>query len=97
MRRELATAPAWVLSRGIEMAKTENRIPHRKLRSKTPRPSSWFMDTPCMDGWIYSTLPSAMFRVPLLVRYGAQNTAVPPTPKSFLLVHFFPSEPEKTK
>ena len=25
MRRELATAPAWVLSRGIEMAKTENR------------------------------------------------------------------------
>ena len=24
-RRELATAPAWVLSRGIEMAKTENR------------------------------------------------------------------------
>ena len=27
MRRELATAPAWVLSRGIEMAKTENRKP----------------------------------------------------------------------
>ena len=26
-RRELATAPAWVLSRGIEMAKTENRKP----------------------------------------------------------------------
>ena len=25
LRRELATAPAWVLSRGIEMAKTENR------------------------------------------------------------------------
>ena len=25
MRRELATTPAWVLSRGIEMAKTENR------------------------------------------------------------------------
>ena len=24
-RRELATTPAWVLSRGIEMAKTENR------------------------------------------------------------------------
>ena len=26
-RRELATAPAWVLSRGTEMAKTENRKP----------------------------------------------------------------------
>jgi len=26
-RREPATAPAWVLSRGIEMAKTENRKP----------------------------------------------------------------------
>ena len=26
MRRELATTPAWVLSQGIEMAKTENRI-----------------------------------------------------------------------
>ena len=29
-RRELATAPAWVLSRGIEMAKTENRKPMDK-------------------------------------------------------------------
>ena len=27
-RRELATTPAWVLSRGIEMAKTENRKRH---------------------------------------------------------------------
>ena len=27
MRRELATTPAWVLSQGIEMAKTENRKP----------------------------------------------------------------------
>ena len=27
MRRELATTPAWVLSRGIEMVKTENRKP----------------------------------------------------------------------
>ena len=31
-RRELATAPAWVLSRGIEMAKTENRKTKRSIK-----------------------------------------------------------------
>ena len=30
-RRELATTPAWVLGRGIEMAKTENRRPKLAL------------------------------------------------------------------
>ena len=29
-RRKLATTPAWALSRGIEMAKTENRKPWQK-------------------------------------------------------------------
>ena len=31
MRREPATTPAWVLSWGIEMAKTENRKPDRSI------------------------------------------------------------------
>ena len=33
-RRELATTPAWVLSRGIEMAKTENRKPKPKTENR---------------------------------------------------------------
>ena len=36
-RRELATAPAWVLSRGIEMAKTENR------KRRAPPPAHWIV------------------------------------------------------
>ena len=39
MRRELATTPAWVLSRGIEMAKTENRKPMRMRMRSPPSPS----------------------------------------------------------
>jgi len=34
-RRELATAPAWALSRGIEMAKTENRKHFLSYTSRT--------------------------------------------------------------
>ena len=37
MRRELATTPAWVLSRGIEMAKTENRNRAGVMRARPPR------------------------------------------------------------
>ena len=33
-RREPATTPAWVLSRGMEMAKTENRKPEKKRKRK---------------------------------------------------------------
>ena len=37
-RRELATAPAWALSRGIEMVKTENRKPEVKgKRERKPK------------------------------------------------------------
>ena len=35
-RRELATAPAWALSRGIEMAKTENRKPKTETNNNSP-------------------------------------------------------------
>jgi len=40
MRRELATTPAWVLSRGIEMAKTENRKPKNRNRKPGNRTRS---------------------------------------------------------
>ena len=38
MRRELATPPAWVLSRGIEMAKTENRKPKTAVGCRAKHP-----------------------------------------------------------
>ena len=40
MRRELATTPAWVLSWGIEMAKTENRKPKTARQGDTAYPRS---------------------------------------------------------
>ena len=43
-RREPATAPAWALSWGIEMAKTENRKPKRGLLR---RPNIVFLKARC--------------------------------------------------
>ena len=39
MRRELATTPAWALSRGIEMAKTENRKLQNQTRTRLKQPA----------------------------------------------------------